>query len=288
MSEVSAAQKKISILDESLPNTSPSDCHLQMQVVGNHFSYALIDLERNKYIALCDYRLPEPLQQEDISSLFSLDELPFDKSSLKKSIAVYSSRSALMPASLYKKEDAAALLALTVPLQDDDVPCADHLKYADTVHLYALKKSLINAINNSFSTITVIHTGTILIESELLRNKNNAEHSMLVNVHEHAFDIVLTRGGSLLYYNSFTYINSEDFIYFILFVMEQLKLNPENTPLRLTGDIEKTSATYLITNKYVRNIFFGEKPDAYEYSYGLRVMSPHACYSLLNQYLCVS
>ena len=37
MSEVSTAQKKISIIDESLSNTSLSDCHLQMQLAGNHF-----------------------------------------------------------------------------------------------------------------------------------------------------------------------------------------------------------------------------------------------------------
>lgn len=288
MSEVSTAQKKISIIDESLSNTSPSDCHLQMQLAGNHFSYSLIDRSRNKFIALCDFRLPEPVQLEDLTSLFRLDDLAFDTSLLKKSISFYSSKSALMPAPLYKKDDAGKLLSLTVPFEDDDILCADHLKYAETVHLYALKKSFVNAITEEFGTIPIIHTGTVLIESELLKNKNNADHSMLLNVHQHAFDIVVTRGGGLVYYNSFAYQNSEDFIYYILFIMEQLKLNPENTPLRLTGDIEKTSATYLITNKYVRNIFFGEKPDAYEYSYGLRVMSPHACYSLLNQYLCVS
>ena len=288
MSEVSLANRKTAIIDESLSNTSSENCHLLMQLAGNHFSYCLFDITRSKFVALCDYRLRSPFQKEDLATLFSLEDLPTGKQFYKKSIAVHSTKSALIPLPLYKKEDAANLLALTSPFSTDDVLCADQLKYTDTVHLYSVNKEITDAVTEHFDNVSFIHTGTALIESELLRNKNESDNSMMVNVHQHAFDIVITQGGNLIYYNSFAFHNSEDFIYYILFVMEQLKLNPEKTPLRFTGDIEKTSASYLITSKYIRNIFFGERPDAYEYSYGFRQVSPHAFYSLFNQYLCVS
>ena len=44
-----------------------------------------------------------------------------------------------------------------------------------------------------------------------------------------------------------------DFIYYILFVAEQLQLNPEQFSLELLGDITEESALFLIAYKYIRN-----------------------------------
>ena len=288
MSEVSPASLKTSIIDESISNTSPADCHLLLQLAGNHFSYALLDVSRNKFIALCDYRLSLPVQEFELKSLFSFEELPIDCSTIKTSIAVFSGKSALLPVSLYKKEDAGKILALTSPVSDDVQLSADQLKYSDTVHIYAVGKEIIAAIQSLPGNVNIVHTGSVLIERELLRTKNESGRSMTVNVRQHDMEIVITAGGNLIYYNSFTYQNSEDFIYYLLFVMEQLKMNPENTPLLFTGEIEKTSASFIISSKYIRNIVFGELPDAYEFSYGFKSISPHIYYSLFNQYLCVS
>ncbi len=288
MSEVSPANRKTAVIDESISNTSTENCHLLMQLAGNHFSYCLFDITRNKFIALCDYRLTSPFQKEELASLVANDDLLSNKVYYKKSISIHSGNSALVPLPLYRKEDASSMLTLTSPVSTDDILCADQLKYTDTVHLYTVSKDVVDAITANLGSVNIIHSGTVLIESELLRNKNELDAGMMVNVHQHLLEIIITQGGNLIYYNSFTFHNSEDFIYYILFVMEQLKLNPEKTPLRFTGDIEKTSASYLITSKYVRNILFGERSDAYEFSYGFRQISAHAFYSLLSEYLCVS
>ena len=91
-----------------------------MQLAGNHFSYALIDITRNKFIALCDYRFSLPVQQDELASLFSFEELPIEKNNIKKSIAVHTGKSALVPNALYKKEDAGKMLELTSPVSEED------------------------------------------------------------------------------------------------------------------------------------------------------------------------
>ena len=48
----------------------------------------------------------------------------------------------------------------------------------------------------------------------------------------------------------------EDFIYYILFTLEQLELNPEETMVTLLGDIDTTSDNYKFLYAYVRNINF--------------------------------
>jgi hypothetical protein len=104
----------------------------------------------------------------------------------------------------------------------------------------------------------------------------------------HDYDIVVTKANRLILFNSFRYQSSEDFIYYILFTCEQLGLNPENVSLQFAGEIEKTSAAYFITSKYIRNINFATRPDIYQFSYGFDKVAQHFYYSLFSQPLCVS
>ena len=104
----------------------------------------------------------------------------------------------------------------------------------------------------------------------------------------HDYDIIVTEANRLIFFNSFRYQTSEDFIYYILFTFEQLGLNPENILLQFAGEIDKTSPTYFITSKYIRNIHFASRPDSYEFSYGFDKIAAHTHYSLFNEPLCVS
>jgi len=57
-----------------------------------------------------------------------------------------------------------------------------------------------------------------------------------------------------LLFNSFEYQTKEDFIYYILFTAEQLKLNPETFKLQLLGEISEESDLFKIAYRYIRNI----------------------------------
>ncbi len=60
--------------------------------------------------------------------------------------------------------------------------------------------------------------------------------------------------------NSFEFNSPEDFVYYILFCLEQLKMNPETIDLFVSGTIEKEDPNYSILFKYVRNVsFFNSK-----------------------------
>ena len=59
-----------------------------------------------------------------------------------------------------------------------------------------------------------------------------------------------------MFYNIFEYQTKEDFIYYILFTLEQLELSTDKTNVSLLGDINKQSELYKILYTYVRNIVF--------------------------------
>ena len=99
-------------------------------------------------------------------------------------------------------------------------------------------------------------------------------------------DIVIIEGNQLLFYNAFPYHSKQDFIYFIIFVIEQLNLNPEDIELKFSGKIDKKSTLYDIAWKYIRNIGFQELPASYRYSYVFNDIPAHYYFVLLNSGIC--
>ena len=67
-------------------------------------------------------------------------------------------------------------------------------------------------------------------------------------------EIVVVDNNLLKFYNRFDFITKEDFIYYLLFTAEQLKLNPEEFPLVLIGAINERDDLYQIAYKYIRNV----------------------------------
>ncbi len=292
MSNTIEINKRTNIVDESLMNGVGEQTQLFISINSDHFAYALLDKEKNKFVALTEYRFANPDTIE--SKLEQLQNIRESDSLLEKNnyssvcIAVNSSKFALIPSHFYQKELERDILALTCSINEEEVVFSDQLKYAETHIIYALDRPILAAIGDWFDGAKLFFGATALIESQLLKNKNNTEKIVTVNVRMHDYDIVVTETNRLIFFNSFHYQTSEDFIYFILFTFEQLGLNPENVSLKFAGEVDKTSPTYFITSKYIRNISYATRPDSNEFSYGFDQLAPHSHYSLFNQPLCVS
>ena len=290
MSAAVQLNKRIEITDESLQNGMGSQTQLFVSVNNDHLAYALLDKSKNKFVALCEYRFVYPDSKESrfeqIRSILETDPFLSKDQYRTIGIAVHSFKFSLLPSHFYKKEMEHELLSMTCALNEDAV-FSDQLKYADAKIIYAIDQKLINVIGEWFDGAKLFYSATGLIESQLLLNKNNTAKMMTVNVRIHDFDVLVTEANRLIFFNSFRYQTSEDFIYYVLFTCEQLGLNPENISLNFTGEIEKTSAAYFITSKYIRNVSFLSRWEMNEFSYGFDKLPSHFHYSLFSQPLCV-
>jgi hypothetical protein len=136
-----------------------------------------------------------------------------------------------------------------------------------------------------FANISYHHFSSGLIDNLLTQNKNQVKKQLYVHVQSSHFETILIEGKKLIFYNTFNHHSAEDLIYYLLFVCEQLQLNPENIETILLGEIERNSAIYEIAQKYIRNLKFGERPEIADYSYQLQTFPKHFYYSLFNNYL---
>ena len=128
------------------------------------------------------------------------------------------------------------------------------------------------------------HASTILLEHVLIQEKHSRDNTIYINVELFHFEMVVVKKGKLQLYNTFEYHTKEDFIYFILFTIEQLKLNPETVVVKLSGSIEKTDALYQILYIYIRYVTFDRPCKKYAYDDTYATASKHQHTLILNSF----
>jgi hypothetical protein len=69
-------------------------------------------------------------------------------------------------------------------------------------------------------------------------------------------------------------------------VMQEQKLNPDQDPVTVWGDITHDSALFTILRKYVRNVNLGKKPQTISYSYKFDDVFDHRFFDLYSLHLC--
>jgi len=98
------------------------------------------------------------------------------------------------------------------------------------------------------------NVNTVLVSRLLDLSKNKEEKQVYIHIQETHFEIVIIANMKLLLYNSFEYKTPEDFVYYLLFTLEQLQLNPESIAVSLLGKIGENHPCFEIAYRYVRNI----------------------------------
>ena len=154
----------------------------------------------------------------------------------------------------------------------------------DAKNIFALHLSIKSKLDYQFQNISYHHASSALIDTLVLQNKNQTSRKLFVHVQQTHFEAIVIDGKNLLFYNTFNYHTAEDFVYYLLFVCEQLHLNPETIDVVLLGEIERNSTIYSLTQKYIRKLKFGERNDGAQYSYQLQALPTHYYFTLFNNY----
>jgi hypothetical protein len=176
-------------------------------------------------------------------------------------------------------------LKFNTSLEGDELILVDEIRSLDAKNIFALPFSIKVKLDPQFKNIAYHHSSTVIIDSLVAINKNQTGKKLYAHVQETHFEAIVMDGKNLLFYNTFNHHSPEDFIYYLLFVCEQLQLNPEKIELIFLGEIEKNSAIYAAAQKHIRTVKFGERTEAADYSYQLQTLPKHFYYTLFNSYI---
>lgn len=192
--------------------------------------------------------------------------------------------STLVPKPLFNEDCLADYLKFNSKILKSDFITYDTIIINNSVNVYIPYVNINNFIYDKFGSFTFNHVSTILIEQILLLEKHSNVPKIYVNVSDNHLEVIIVNSAKLTLYNTFEYTTKEDFIYYILFTAEQLKLNPETLNLIFIGNIDTKDDLYTMTYKYIRFVFLGNREDDYKFNIEAQPETNHSDFALIKSF----
>jgi hypothetical protein len=277
-------------LDESLDINQTGMYHTSIQVGLNGLSFCILDTVSNKYVALKHY----PLIPDDATGLPDRIREVVKKDEFLgrsfKSVAVIpvSQRATVVPAPLYREKDKEIFFRFNFPPEEGETIRSSRIKAIDAWSVFALRSDLAQVIEESFPGARLCHQTVPFLESIVrylwIKGK---EPALFLNIHDDFFDIAVFRGQTPLLINAFRYRQVNDMIYFILYTLKTLEMDPALSPVILQGKINTASGLINSLKRYVKKISFAGRDPSFVYSYTFNMVPEHTFVNLFNLYPCV-
>jgi hypothetical protein len=287
----SPVKPNISLIDKSFREDHTRSFHLTIQLSLDGFFVALFVPDTQTYIGTEVYRFHDMADEEQL--IAALDKIlmyrqwiayPFQS----VTVMVDHTENTLVPAPLFDEKQKGNYLSFSQQYKEYARIAFDRLKHTGACNVYYLSTILVEKIKGLWANASIVHLSSVLIESLGIQYKNKpTDNLVFVHIRNRTFDLVVLKKEKLNFYNNFRFSTKEDFAYFLLFSMEQLRLNPETIDLVFIGNIENSSQLFDISWRYVRTIRYIERNNStFDYSYVLDSLLPHQYYLLFNALQC--
>lgn len=134
--------------------------------------------------------------------------------------------------------------------------------------------------------ISIMHETSPFIEGVFSLSELSEDRQVFIYADVDHIQLVVTNNRALEYSNIFYYSTPEDLSYYVLYVFNELKINPETIETFIWGEIDSTSAHYHKLFTYIRNIQLGDRPESLLFSYHFDDIEEQKFFSLYNMHLC--
>lgn len=227
---------------------------LALQIGLNGMSYCCFDT-LNHEITACKtavFSKYKPVEEELWKVFVDSPELtkPYDE------VVVLHDNSfnTFVPHALFDENYMGSYLQYNTKVFETDVFAYDSIGSYDMNNVYVPLMNVNNFLIDQFGPFEYRNVNSILVAKLLDASKNIDEKQVFVHVQDTHFEIITARNQKLLLYNSFEYSTPEDFLYYLLFTMEQLFLNPETARVLLLGKISEGHPCFALAYNYIRHI----------------------------------
>ncbi len=231
---------------------------LSIQVSLNGLSFCILDITANTVIQsenvvfakqLTPYAILKQLKQ-----LFQ--EHKIDQGQFSEVVSVHRNNLfGFVPETFFNVDELANYVKFNTKILANDHIAYDEINPFGLVNVYVPFVNINNYIYGLFGAFTFKHHGTVMVES-LLNNHTRLSNEPICHVYvfERQMDVTIIANNKLLLYNNFSFVTKEDFLYYLLFTLEQLQLDAASIAVKLFGDIEEDDDIYELCYHYIRNV----------------------------------
>jgi len=227
---------------------------LSIQISLSGLSFCIIDSSLNRVEFLKSENFENKQTPE---SLLGKLKTIFDTHSIFESgfqsvICIHQNElNCLVPKDYFDDKHLAEYLKFNAKILKTDFISYDKVECISAYNVYVPLININNLIFEKFGSFTYKHSASVLIES-VVSTANATNKNLVVHINTNTFELLFLEDKKLRFYNIFQYYTPEDFMYYLLFSIEQLALDTETVKLYLIGKIEEDSKLFRLIYKYVR------------------------------------
>jgi hypothetical protein len=267
---------------------------LCLEIGRDGLRICVIDTQNSRCVWLEDYRFSSIFFTEQLLDQLQhiYDDHYFLRAGFWKAVRVSMRNEpfTMVPGSLFKKEQAAEYLALVKEETDTEPEKVCYFRHqgSDMISIFSAEAKVVDWFEQMYPALNVdfVHQTSALIEGLIQNGEFPDSRALYVYVENSYLTVVVIREKSLEFCNTFFYASVQDFVYYVMFVMNELKLNPETVKVALYGAIAHDSPIFEQLYKYIRHVSFGNKPKSLRFSYTFDEVMDHQYFSAYNIYLC--
>ena len=247
-----------------------------------NFMYAVSDQE--KFTEICDVNItPEPGRTVTDHVEFLVNNHQLLRENYQNIfVAVLNQQFTLLPEAFYSKETAKELLQFA---GGGEVQQVNQHHVHDIRFCFGMEQELVSYLERTFSNAVIRHAGAISIDL-LFSHHSLASADVLVNINGGLCEIAARKENALIFYNVFSCETDEDFLYYIMFTLEQLGFDAALVKTGIAADRLVTDPLLSTLKKYLRHLQFCTPDPSLKLSGELAPIPNHQFFTLLHQHQC--
>lgn len=270
-------------LDEKLKN----NYIMTIQYSLDGLSFVIFDCLEQKFLCLKHYNISEKSIPLDTLLIEIQAKENWKLNDFKKvNLLIDNNRNTFIPKDYFQDKNKELYLRLLSEEPSNHIN-TEEVSSINAINVYSLDENINTLLSQFSDRINIHHSSSILIESLVKEfSERNPETRAFVNVKNNMYELTIINNDNLVLHNYFSFNTKEDFIYFILFTFEQLKIDNETIPMYFMGFIEEKSPIVELCSRYIRNIRFFNRNNSLNYSNELNSIPYYYHYTLYNSILC--
>jgi hypothetical protein len=259
---------------------------LSVIISPGSFMYAIFSNHNRHVTELCHIEITQTMDSVDLSDKVAFlvnNYLLHQKKFEKVNIALLNSEFTLVPEVFGTESNPKEFLRYTTGLKEVKRSLQHSLKNLN--FCFTAGHELVAYLERTFPNASLRHLGAVSI-SLFFSQHSFLNSDLYLGIGDGYIELAAKQKNELQFYNVFNYSNNEDILYYLLFAMEQLNLNPLNTRLVIAAQRGVNDELIKSIRKYVKQVNFCVSDPSIKLTSEMSALPSHHYFTLLNQHLC--
>lgn len=259
---------------------------ITIQLSLDGFSFVIYNVNNHIFTDIEHFSKPVPSLRDalaEIQEMHNCDIADF----ARLTVLFDNSANTFVPASIFQNQAKGKYLDFLGIGKENRTPVSDFVSAIEANNVYAISSDDAKILTNIQTDTRFRHATSVLVTSVIRDNIHKSGEPVIhLNIKSPKFDMVVIKGCNLLFHNTFSFKTKEDFLYFLLFSIDQLHIDAGTVPVYFSGMIEEKSQLVELASRYIRDIRFVRRDNRMTFAEEVEETPYYYNYTLFNSAIC--